>query len=372
MIEYAEQKVIIETKKPKKDSDRQRPVVIPWKDARMVRAHSFLAMVREIIQWSTRSDVTKVSIIGKPDSGKSTLSQAIAHVVHKYADMPFAVRVFSKEHMMNFKETLSTLTPSNYILVFDDISFLGADANKKQVDMIKQAETTIRHLPGGQDVKIILIYNYHYTLGLDKYLRQADFYIFTTVGSEETDNVTGIVGKKYDLLVNNFKRYYVSAKARDYWMMRIGPKEPFLYRYRNPFIPVLFFNNESLRFVVSPKRQWIDKYCGICDSGMNASNVQVGRKPLPELLDAASRKFQPSNLKRAVEALLFVHGLTVYSAKISNAIKYIDMILKTTPYTMENIAAHYGYDVKAHRLRLAKDDPLKQLMEEEKKDAQHS
>lgn len=356
MIVTTERQIINQKKSM---SDRTLPVVIKWKGFNMVRTHSFLATVREIIAWSEESDLTKVGIIGEPNSGKTTLAEAIAHCIHKYSKIPFAVRIFRKEHMLNFRETLSTLTPSNYVLAFDDISFLGADANKKQVDMIKQAETTIRHLPGGQDVKIILIYNYHYTLGLDKYLRQASFYYYTTIGSEEKDNILKIVGKKYTMLVENFKRWRVSAVANKFWMLRIGPKEPFIYKYRNPWIPVLFWNNQTLRPIVSPTRRWLDPICGVCDAGIKMSDVDVGLASVEEIAKRGEKNFDPGNFRAAIKLKLYVNGLTVYGPKIVRAFKYIDKMLAMTPVTLENLAAYYGFEVTNTKLRLKHDDPLK-------------
>ena len=362
MIAVKERQLVIEKAKEPK-AEIQRPKVGKWRGYDYIRSHSFLAAVREIITWSEDSDVTKIGIIGKPDTGKSTMAEAIAHAVHKYAVIPFAIRIFKKEHLMNFKETIKTLSVSgvatNYVLVFDDISFLGADANKRQVDMIKQAETTIRHLEGGKDVKIILIYNYHYTKGLDKYLRQADYYVFTSVGSEENENILSIVGKKYLRLIEQFKRYVVSAKSRKYWMMPLGPKEPFVYKYRNPFIPALFWNNESLRFIISPQRQFMDKICGICESGIQSSDVVVGTHSLDEIVQRGEKNYGESNFKAAVKVLLFVNGMTVYGKHVSHCIKYILKGLSSNHnVTLASLAAHYNFEVRKTRLKLKPDDPL--------------
>jgi len=358
MITTRERQAAIQLVKPKNDSLRARPVVIKWKGRHMVRNHSFLATVREIITWSLDSDVTKVGIVGKPDSGKSTLAEGIGHFIHKYSKIPFAVRIFKKQHLLNFKETLNTLHQSgaaNYVLVFDDVSFLGADANKKQVDMIKQAETTIRHLPGGQDVKIILIYNYHYTLGLDKYLRQADFYYFTSVGSEERDNVMSIVGKGAVERIEEFRRIFVSAKSRKYWSMIIGPKEPFVYRYRNPFIPVLFWNNESVRFIVTPTRQFADPICGICDSGIKSSN---DGDTLEQIIKRGETNFGVQSFKAAIKLKLFINGLTVYGKHVVRSLRYIDKALVGSDVTLENMANYYKFDITKTKMRLKPDDPL--------------
>ena len=163
--------------------------MITWKGVQMIRHQSFIASVKEIIEFSNEIDVVKVGIIGDMHSGKSTMASAIGHTIHKYSQTPFAVRIFHEHDLLNFEATLQQLEPANYILVFDDVSFLESVASKKQISLVKKAVTTIRHMEGGEDKKIILIYNYHYLLGLDKYLRQADFRYLTTVGSSELDNI---------------------------------------------------------------------------------------------------------------------------------------------------------------------------------------
>ena len=341
--------------KSNKEADRHIPVIIKWKGQNMVRQHSFLSTISEIITWSIDSDVTKIGIVGEPSSGKSTLAEAIAHAIHKRSKIPFAVRVFSKDQLMNFKETLATLQGTNHILVFDDLSFLGADATKKQIDMIKQAETTIRHLPGGQDVKIILIYNYHYTLGLDKYLRQAHFFYYTTIGSQERENMINFLGKKYQTTIEKFRQFRVQAVSHKHWIMKIGPKEPFVYKYRNPFIPVLFYNNLTLRFIVTPTRQWIDEICATCTVG---KNLNVNGQTLEEVMKSAEEKYSKKSLVGALKLKLFVNGMTAYGRTTVQILKYIDKILAKRDVSLEDMANYYKLEITKTRLRLKPGDPL--------------
>jgi len=341
--------------KSKQTSNTQLPTVIKWKGQNMVRHHSFLSTINEIIAWSLDSDVTKVGIVGEPSSGKSTLAEAIAHATHKRAKIPFAVRVFAKEQLMNFKQTLAELQPANYILVFDDLSFLGADANKKQIDMIKQAETTIRHLPGGQDVKIILIYNYHYTLGLDKYLRQAHFFYYTTIGSQERENMINFLGKKYQGLIERFRQYRVQAVAHKHWLMKIGPKEQFMYKYRQPFIPVLFYNNLSLRFIVTPTRHWIDEICPVCTIG---KSINIDGQTLEEVVKAAEEKYTTRGFISALKLKLFVNGLTTYGKTTVKTLKYLDLLLEKKAVSLEDLANYYKIMITKTKLKLKPNDPL--------------
>jgi len=232
----------------KTKTNKHLPTIIKWKGVNMIREESFLATINEIVNWAEEIDVTRIGIIGDMHSGKSTMAESIAHMIHKKSKVPWAIRKLTEYDLMNFEETLRTLSPTNYIMIFDDVSFLDATHNKKAIGIVKKAVTKIRHLEGGKDIKVVLIYNYHYPKGLDKYLREADFKYFTTV---QEDNMEDIVGSKAMSLVKQFdqsrrlgitKKIFVSP-------VRLKNSKKFTYNFRQPFIPVLFYNKSSLRFI---------------------------------------------------------------------------------------------------------------------------
>lgn len=343
---------------PKKDYKGEgiRPTIIPWKDAKMIRTHSIRASVREIVNVSDSLDLVKIGIVGNQSTGKSETAKTIAHLIHKMSAVPFTVRIFEKEDLLNFEDTLRKLVPANYILVFDDVSFLGATASKKQVEMVKQAITVIRHLPGGQDVKIIIIMNYHYTLGLDKYLRQSDFKYFTSIGSSEMENMERIVGNKYIELCRSFQKMYtrmLGMVGTKRFIFMLG-KQPFSYDYRGPFIPLLFYNNDTLRVVVSPLRTWIDPICPICDiNDQSESEVDVA-----QFCAEAEKKFGQWGWKTAIKHELLVNGMYVYGAKIVQARRYLQRALEKRDIKLQHIAAHYQFEVTRTRLDAVLDGVL--------------
>ena len=333
----------------KSETDRHLPKVIKWKGVNMVRNHSFLATVRQIIDFSKTLDVVRIGIIGDQHSGKSTLAQSIAHCIHNLSkEIPYAVRVFNKHHLLKFEETLKTLQPANYVLVFDDVSFLGANAGKQQLEIIKQAVTEIRHLEGGQDVKIITIMNYHYTLGLDKYLRTADFFYYTTVGSSEKDNIEKMVGSKYIPLIEEFKKMRRHGVAKGYFSVRIGPKEPFPYKFRNPFQPALFYNSDALRLIVSPTRQWIDPICSTCEEALG--NVTSSEIDIPGFCKQGETNFGSRNFVAAIKLDLYTSGLTVYGKHVVQALRFIARARGKKLILLEQLAAHYGLEITKTKL----------------------
>lgn len=335
----------------KEEGKEHRPTVTKWKNEPMIRVHSIRATVKEILQVSKALDVVKVGIVGEPSTGKTTLAKLIAHLVHKMSDIPWAVRVFGEEEFLNMQRTLESLDPANYILIFDDLSFL---TDRKKIEEVKQAITKIRHLR--EDVRIILIYDYHYTLGLDKYLRQANFRYFTGVGSSEDDNLLKIVGTKYQGRIKDFQEKFVEMTTKFKCSFRIGPQKWFTYNYKNPFVVALFFNNARLRYVVFPTREWIDPICSICSSA--SGKLIHSEIPIPQFKEESAKKFGPQVFEAAVKLKLFANGMNVYASSVVSAQKYLERALEKKLISLEELATSYGFKITKTRLRQKLDGVL--------------
>src|SRR3990167_6425273 len=102
------------------------PITEDCKGVKMIRAHSIIATAKEVLGHNRFFQATRVGIVGNMGTGKSTLAMTLAHLIHKLADVPFVVRVFDEEALLNFRETISNLEPANYIIIIDDASFLSA------------------------------------------------------------------------------------------------------------------------------------------------------------------------------------------------------------------------------------------------------
>ena len=335
------------------DEDRhktkQAPKIIKWKGVQMARNHSFMATIHEIVNFSAELDVCRVGLVGDMHSGKSTLSQAIAHAIHTTAKIPYAIKVLYKPDLLDFKGTLAKLEPVNQILIFDDVSFMGAEANRKQIESVKSAISTIRHLDGGKDVKIIVLMNYHYSLGLDKYLRTADFKYITTVGSSENENMEKMFGTKYHKKITDFKKYRQKAVTQHRCVMRITKTQQIKYEYRKPFIPVLFWNEQSLRFIVSPTRQFMSPICSKCTEGegmLTSSQVSIEK-----FVEESEHKFGSSTFLAATKLTLFTEGKNVYSKSVVAAYKYLNRCRESKMISLEQMAEHYKLSITNTKLR---------------------
>jgi len=331
----------------------------------MLRNHSFLATINGICSAIKKKDVIKVGIIGEEGTGKTTMAKAIGHAIHERMkslyNIPFAIRIFYEEDLLDFKNTLSTLTPANYVLVFDDISFLEGSVNKHQISAVKQAVTKIRHLEGGQDVKIILVNNYHYTKGLDKYLRQANFKYFTSVGSEEGENLQKYVGIKNMRKIKQFIKYQdqILKTEPPHWSVKISAKDAFTYNWQEPFIPALFFDNINLRNIVSPTREFMAPVCSICSM---AEGIRYSQVPIGELCKEGEDKFGERVFQSACKLKLFENGMTVHAKSVLMAKRWIDIQLTKQLVTLEQVMLHYGWTITKTRLN----SKFSQLIDENK------
>lgn len=333
------------------DAKEHRPTLTKWKTEPMIRVHSVRATVKEILQVSKALDVVKVGIVGEPSTGKTTLAKVIAHLVHKMSELPWAVRVFGEEEFLNMQKTLEALEPANYILIFDDLSFL---TDRKKIEEVKQAITKIRHLR--EDVRVILIYDYHYTLGLDKYLRQANFRFFTGVGSSEDDNMLKIVGTKYQGRIKDFQEKFVEMTTKFKCSFRIGPKKWFSYNYKNPFVVALFFNNSRLRYVIFPTREWIDPICSICSAA--TGKLVHSEISVDQFKKESEAKFGPQVFIAAIKLKLFSNGMNVYSSAVVSAQKYLNRAMEKKLISFEELATSYGLTITKTKLRKKLDGVL--------------
>jgi len=316
------------------------PLTLEWNNARMVRIHSIRAAVREILNMSSSLDVVKVNIIGTPSTGKTELAKTIAHLGHSLAKIPYTVKIFDREDLLNFEETLKSLQPTNHILVFDDISFLSATAGKRQMDMIQKTFTEIRHLPGGQDVKIIAIFNFHYNMSVSKYLRQSDFFCYTSIGTSELDNTINVIGKKYLQTILSFRKINQQALTKGHYTFELGKKgQKLTYVWRKPFAPILFFNNDTCRFVVFPKRTWIDPVCPKCTQATESIQHEMN---MSEFDETVRKQFGIGIVRHALKIKLWNMGVNCFPKKVKQCSQFIEEYMKKKGCNPEQLAEFYN------------------------------
>ena len=313
----------------------------------MIRNHSIRAVADKIVKVSSNMDLCSINIVGKQGSGKSTLAKTLGHLVHTMSDIPFMVTIFGKDELKDLENTVKNLSPTNQIIIFDDISFLSSNSNKKEIDTIQSVLTTIRHLEGGKDIKIILIKNFHYSKAIPPFLRQNDFEFISSYDSNEEKNMIEMLGKENSKKIKLLKELYIAVKESLPIVFPLGRRKKFTYIPRAPFQPYLFTDGSSVRFVVAPKREWIQPVCSICNNSNKTLETKIN---LEEFVNDFSTKFTKGNAKAAVKIKLFQQGVNSYSKRVIQAMKYIDQYLDKKQINLEELALAYDLNPKTTKL----------------------
>ena len=325
------------------------PVTIPWKNARMVRNHSINVCVDEILNLSESLDVVKVNCVGNPSTGKTTLAQTIGHLVHKRSKIPFSVRMFYRKDLINFSDTIKTLEPINHVLIFDDVSFLKANLSGAKIHNIEKELSEIRHLEGGKDVKIILILNSHYTPAVSKYMRQSDFYIYTSLGTSDYDHLLKLTAGKFGHQIDEFRKMFFQSVNFKKFQCRLGRKGKFFtYPFRKPFAPVLWFNGHTLRIVVFPKREWIDQFCSICSNSEFRTNRKL-IQTFEEVNKIALSKFGIGVIREGLRVEALINGIFTYRKRVKQCMSFFEKFMKDNDVNLEKLLEYY--DLKEIKVR---------------------
>lgn len=340
---------------PSVKSNNGAPITILWNNARMVRQHSIIVCIKEILTIAESLDVVKIMVTGNPGTGKTELSRLLLHLLHVYSSVPYGVKVLTRVELLDFENTIKSLTHGNWILLFDDISFLEASATKHQIDILKKAMTEIRHFSTG-DVKIIAIYVNHYVLGSQKANRGADFNFYTSIGSNEMENMQKTLGIQYTQKFEQFQKITKQALLKKKYAVPVGRNKFFVYSYRQPFAPALFFNGMGLRLVAFPKREFVDKLCGVCVASQMTEKDNVN---IDDFVKQMSSKFGKQIGRNAVRIKLFQNGINVYPKRVKQAMMFMDQYMLNKEVNLQQIADHYKFENETTRLDAKLDEPIK-------------
>lgn len=333
------------TPKKERTGSSALPVTLPWKNARMVRTHSIKAAVQEILNIAKSTGAVQVNICAIPGQGKSTLAKLIAHLTHKMSDSPFTVKLWGRQQLLNIEEEIKKLDPVNHVILYDDVSWLTADKDvpKQKVDAIIKTMTEIRHIKG-VDVQIISILNFHYSYAIPKPLRNAQYWFYLSIGSSELDNVIKLVGAKYLKKVEEFRKVHSQAQNLKKFYYRLGTKgKQFEYPYRQPFAPALFWNNDTLRHVVFPSREWLAPVCDVCSLGMGIPTKD--EEGLNKFYDHILSKFSIGTTRQALRVYLLQLGVNCYDPNVVQAMRYISQYFQLKHFSAEEIAHKFDLHI---------------------------
>ena len=310
------------------------PKTIKWKGVPMLRAHSFLYAVSEGVEAITATPLITHNVTGMQGTGKTTLINSIAHATHKIAKMDhkldFAVYHWGAAELKDPATALKKVNKDS-IITFDDISFEHRDLTPKQLNEVLKIITRIRHRDGlAKDTRTVLIYTSHYTKSIPTLLRAGEFVWITSANSDiERENLRKMFGGYGDDISNfeTMRRKTLYQKGEKRWGPAgknppKGQKPKPMYEFRNPFAPVLFFDTKP-RLVLFPKREWMDAYCGICDTGI--TRKEYTESDISDMMQLIQDSYG-TNTITGVKAWLSKHGEWSFSPKSGKVSRRLDKL----------------------------------------------
>jgi len=242
---------------------------------------------------------------------------------------------FGKNEILNLEETMKSLKPQNSIIVFDDVAFLSASATTKQLSQVQQVLSVIRHLPGGESVRIVLFKSFQYSKSISPFLRQSDFNFISSI--DASDKIEELIGKNHLKKIKQLKELRTQGTIHGYFDYKMGGQKKVRYMWEKPFVPYLYVTGLGARIIVNPLREKIDPICNQCSG--TAEQVNENPTDVKEVIEDFKSKFgDGSVIRQAVKIKLIQQGVNCYGSRVVQAVRYIDQLQQKKIISIESLA----------------------------------
>ena len=261
--------------------------------------HSTRHLADEIENALSATQAQVVLLIGKSGTGKSTLVTTLAHYIHtKPGGKKYQVKWYSQDDIKNFVHIVEDLQKGlNYILIFDDASYVLDELPPNEVKKIAKKLTYIRHDIGGD---VLTFVDCHYSKAFQKFFRDTFFTILTSMTDNERTNIQQLFCTHNSFKVNNFIRIFRQMLFKGFFSFTSekSAKNRYTYKRDDPFRPALVSSIGSCHHVLYPRES-----CGICVDPYQSRKLQQlnSEKILADLHEIMG----PASAKRAI--MLYSH-----------------------------------------------------------------
>lgn len=335
-----------------------------WRGQVIARRHAFNPIIEQILNRHFNTELLSIGIQGKSSTGKTTLATDIMHSIHtelnklsrsttlterqkEVLERKHHYQILTKKELIEFGQTIESMPRTNRVLYFDDLSFLESIFGRKGIGQVKNLVTEVRHLDETLDVNTILIFGYHYSYGLDKFLRDTDYRFYLSVSDEEEGNIISQIHatQPQKQLIKSFKKTNTKFKEKNQITIQLSKTRQkkygsVTYRYSDPFRLSLFYNGESLKTVVFPKSEWLLDDCQICNNLKKNGKKQGTKISNGKLRNWLTKRYGNDQLESAVRSYATANfGLYHTKREIMNLFRIFDILVSNGSTTKENLVS---------------------------------
>jgi len=334
------------------DHNRSSELKTIWMDTQIFRVHSLQDRVREVINLLLSKDLVTLHVQGRESTGKSTLARDIIHMVHTLAkdvrieptDDPelqrqkekmkrgFVYRKLQASDIKRLGQIIEELPDSkNKLILVDDASFF------KISNPDKHNLSIIRHFSNNDQNLHLIIYVSHYAKALDKFIRQSDVTVFTSISHEEIKPLQQIFVSHPKKIRDFNRRHSQMLQKRETWFKVRNTS--LKYVHSSPFRLALWCSGAEMRYTVFPSNSSLGvNSCSLCFDHKRSKNYDYNA-----LLDFLAGRFSPAYIANAVNTLsLEYYQKSMYDRKnISEVTSILKRLISKNIIQIDDLLMSY-------------------------------
>lgn len=307
-VELAPDSVTTSAEFEKKVEAARLPVTtIRWngKDYPVLMDQTPAYLARHTINHNRLNGYTLVVFIGRSGTGKSTYTQTLTHYLHTVASKQghsYAIDWFKQKDIEHLDDIIDSMEKGvDRIMIFEDASFTFNNMRQNEIEAVMAKLTFIRHT---LKAHVIIMVQIHYTKALEKFMRDGDLTLITSITHEERENLLKLYGGRNSYIVSKFfQRYHEMNTDGRFFMPLPDVHDNRLFRYKtnHPFRLAMVNDFGKIHFAVYHKTE-----CAFCRQRFKlaeAANKQDAG--LEQYLKSASVTYGKSKVRTALKYYFF-------------------------------------------------------------------
>ena len=304
-------------------------------DKVLLRKYHIQALSNDILRMNKNNSYTGILVCGKSGSGKTTLVQTLLHrmACKNRENKAWVVRWFHRDDLTRMDEIIDSLQKGlNYLLVFDDVSYVLNKLSSKRQKELAEKLTHIRHDLGGN---VIAIFNIHYLKALAPIMRDCDFKLITSMTDQDAQNWKGTIGWNKQYKIDKFQQKYLSEMQQGFFELENPHAEkPWVYETNEPFRVALSAHIVGLDYLLFPKEG-----CKNCSPEGHFSPQAKQKLPGKEFLRRVQKSYGTFGKTPLAFYLFYKHGVKhVIKSNYFKCSKMIDEIFSEYNVDVNEVA----------------------------------